>query len=82
MPIPEHSNRFRKEIKKRTSIERINARIDSVYGFEEHTIRGLAKMEVMIGIAMIVMISLALGHTKEKREEQMRSLVKPVCGAA
>lgn len=82
MPIPEHSKRFRMEIKKRTSIERINARIDSVYGFEEHTIRGLAKMEVMIGIAMIVMVTLALGHTKEKREEQMRSLVKPVCGAA
>ena len=35
-------------------------------------------MQVRVGLAMAIMMALALGHVQEGRPEQMRSLVKPV----
>jgi hypothetical protein len=36
----------------------------------------LAKMKLRMGLAMVVMLSMALGRIKEKQKENMRSLVK------
>ena len=36
----------------------------------------LAKMKFKVGLALIVMLSMAVGHIKAGREEMMRSLVK------
>lgn len=47
------------------------------FGFELHTIRGLAKMEARVGIALVVMLSMALGRLKAGQKYQMRSLVAP-----
>ena len=59
-------------------MERINNRIDNSFGFERHFIRGQAKMQTRVGLALAVMMAMALGHVKAGRIEQMRSLVQPI----
>ena len=67
---------------RRTAVERVNSRIDQVLGFERHTIRGLQKMEVRVSIALVVLLSMALGRIQAGQREQMRSLLAPVNRAA
>ncbi len=76
VPLPRGTYAFKRKYKKRTSIERINSRLDNDFCFEQHYIRGRAKMEVRMGLAMIVMLSLAVGRIKQKKPELIRSLVK------
>jgi hypothetical protein len=59
-------------------LERINHRTDHSFGFENHFIRGKAKMQTRVGLALAVMISMALGYVKAGRTGQMRSLVRPI----
>ena len=49
-----------------------------VYGFEVHFIRGLAKMQTRVGLALAVMMALALASIRIGHEQRMRSLVEPV----
>ncbi|KIO63175.1 transposase [Caldibacillus thermoamylovorans] len=66
---------WKREYNKRTAVERVNSRIDQVFGFENHTIRGIKKMTVRCGLALCVMLAMALGRIKEKQAQNMRSLV-------
>jgi len=50
--------------------------------FEEHNIRGIKKMKMRVGLALPVMLAVAVGHIKEGRQEMMRSLVSPPKRAA
>jgi len=61
---------------KRSAVERVNSRLDVSYGFERHFIRGLRKMWLRMGLALIVMLAMALGRVKEKQREKLRSLVQ------
>jgi hypothetical protein len=61
---------------KRTSVERVNSRLDVSFGFERHFIRGLAKMRLRMGLALVVMLAMALGRAREKRAGLIRSLVR------
>ena len=51
-------------------------RMDVSFGFENHTIRGLKKMRLRVGMAYMAMLAMALGRIKENKAEQMRSLIK------
>jgi hypothetical protein len=81
-PIPRDSDAWEKGYDRRTAVERINSRIDRVLGFELHTIRGLKKMEVRVGIALVVLLAMALGRIRAGQSEHMRSLLAPVRRAA
>jgi Transposase domain (DUF772)/Transposase DDE domain len=81
-PIPRDSDAWKKGYDRRTAVERINSRIDRVLGFELHTIRGIKKMEVRVGIALVVLLAMALGRIRAGQREQMRSLLAPVKRAA
>jgi len=61
---------------KRTSVERVNSRFDVSLGFENHYIRGLGKMTVMVDLSLIAMLGTAHGCIKEDKKEYMRSLSK------
>ena len=76
-PLARSSYSWAKEYKARTAVERVNSRLDVGYGFEHHTIRGKKKMKMRCSIAMIVMLTMAVGRIKENQEDKMRSLVKP-----
>jgi hypothetical protein len=74
-PIDRSSYKWEKEYDKRTAVERVNSRLDVSFGFELHTIRGMAKMKLRCGLALCVMLAMALGRIKENQSEKMRSLV-------
>ena len=76
-PTPWGSPSWRRGYKRRTALERINSRVDSSFGFEHHFIRGQAKMKARMGLAVCVMMALALGAALEGRPGRMRSLVDP-----
>jgi hypothetical protein len=76
-PLARDSKAWRREYKKRTSVERVNSRIDGSFGFERHTIRGLNKMRLRVGLALTVMLALALSAVRAGHHELMRSLVHP-----
>ena len=67
---------FKREYKKRTALERINSRLDVSFGFENHYIKGMKKMRLRCSMAMMVMLAMALGRVREKKIEDVRSLVK------
>jgi hypothetical protein len=77
-PIDRASYKWEREYDKRSSVERVNSRIDVSFGFEFHTIRGMAKMQVRCSLALCVMLAMALGRVKEKQADKMRSLVRAV----
>lgn len=75
-PIDRASYKWDRYYKKRTSVERVNGRLDESFGFEKHYIRGLKKMKIKCGIALCVMLAMAVGRIKEGQADKMRSLVQ------
>ncbi len=75
-PLPRNSYKWKRLYKSRTSIERLNSRLDEFFGFEKHYIRGLKKMKLQGCLSFIVMLSMALGKVKNKRLDRLRSMVK------
>lgn len=74
-PLARSSYAWQRGYNKRTSVERVNSRLDVSFGFEHHFIRGLKKMRLRVGLALIVMLAMALGRVKENQAEHIRSLV-------
>lgn len=74
-PVARSSYLWKSLYKMRTSVERINGRLDTSFGFEDHYIRGQSKMELRIGLSLMVMLAMAAGRIKQKRPDLMRSLV-------
>jgi len=74
-PIPRGTLQWQRRYAARTSVERVNSRIASGYGFDHHTIRGLAKMQTRMGLALAVMLAIAVGFITKGKPELMRSLV-------
>jgi len=81
-PTPYGSPSWERIYNRRSSLERINNRIDNSFGFEKHYIRGGVKMQTRVGLALAVMMAMALGHVRAGRIEQMRSLVRPIAAKA
>lgn len=73
-PVARDSKKFKKKYKMRTEVERLNGRIDRDYMFNDHFIRGQEKMELMLNLTFIVMLTIAKGHIKNK-QKNIRSLV-------
>jgi len=76
LPTHRHSHTFARLYKKRTSVERVNSRIDNVYGFEHHFIRGAKKMKCRVGLALIVMLATAVSWIEAGQMDRARSLLR------
>ena len=74
-PVPRSSQAWETKYAKRTAVERVNSRLDVSFGFEVHTIRGLAKMKLRSALALVVMLAMAVGAIRSKQAYKMRSLV-------
>lgn len=74
-PTPRGSISWKRAYNRRSALERVNSRIDQSFGFERHFIRGKWKMTARVGLALAVMMALAVGHVKAGRPKRMRSLV-------
>lgn len=66
-PLARQSKKFKRLYKGRTSVERLNGRLDRDYMFEDHFIRGLAKMNFMVKLSAIIMLAMAKAHVKNKQ---------------
>ncbi|MFW5870055.1 MAG: transposase [Candidatus Sumerlaeota bacterium] len=72
-PVYSHSNKFADLYAMRTSVERLFARLDHMYGFERHHTVGLKAMKVRTTLAMIAMQATALNWIKAGKDERMRT---------
>jgi hypothetical protein len=61
VPTPYGSPSWQRGYNRRSALERINNRIDNGFGFERHFIRGRPKMTTRVGLALAVMMAMALG---------------------
>ncbi len=77
-PTPRGSPSWRRGYNRRSAMERINACVDRSFNFETQYIRGLARMKTRVGLALAVMMAMALGQARAERTERMRSLVGAV----
>jgi len=75
VPVPRGSYKWRRLYSRRTAVERVNSRLDVSFGFERHFIRGMNKMRVRVGMALVVMLAMALGSIELGELYRMRSLV-------
>lgn len=75
VPVPRHTLQFEREYKKRTAVERVNSRVGKQLGFDVHFVRGMHKMRLKAGLAMVVMLSIAVAQAKRNRLEKMRTLL-------
>jgi len=76
-PQARDSITWKREYKHRTAVERVNSRLDLSFGFEQHFIRGRKKMTLRAGLALVVMLAMAVGRIREDQPGDLRSLVKP-----
>ena len=81
-PIARNTPKWENSYAERTAVERVNSRIDRVLGFELHFIRGQKKMEARVGLALLVLLAMALGRIEAGQADRMRSFVAPVRRAA
>ncbi len=75
-PLARSSYKWETTYKKRTAVERVNACLDEAFGFEKHFIRGLKKMRLRCGLALMVMLAMTVGRLRQKQGINLRSLVK------
>lgn len=75
-PLARSSYSWKRLYKMRTSVERVNSRLDVSFGFEEHYIRGIQKMKMRCCLSLCIMLAMALGRIKQNQSDLMRSLVK------
>ena len=61
LPVARDSMKYERLYKGRTSVERLNGRLDRDYMFEDHCIRGLKKMKLMVSLTLLTMNAMALG---------------------
>ena len=74
-PVDRTSHKWERLYNMRSSVERVNSRLDRGYGFEVHTIRGIKKMTMRCSLALLVMLGMAYGYLEEKKPEKIRKLV-------
>jgi len=75
-PLARSSYAWKSIYKKRTAVERVNSRLDRVFGFEEHYIRGLKKMTLRCTLALMIMLVMALGRVRQNKRQHLRSVVR------
>ena len=76
-PVARSSYRWQNFYNQRGAVERVNSRLAGRFGFERPGIRGLAKMQRRISMAVTIMLAMALGRIRAGQPENLRSLVRP-----
>jgi IS5 family transposase len=76
LPVARDSLKFARLYKGRTSVERLNGRLDRDYMFEDHCIRGLKKMNMMVSLTLIIMNAMALGKIRSGVTDHLAALTK------
>jgi len=73
--VARDSKKWKRMYDKRTSVERVNGRIDRDYEFEDHTIRGLGKMNMCITVTFITMLSMTKSKIVANDKKHLAALI-------
>ena len=76
LPVARDSIKFARLYKGRTAVERLNGRLDRDFMFEDHCIRGLKKMKMMVSLTLLTMNAMALGKIKQGETEHLAALTR------
>jgi predicted DNA-binding protein len=76
LPVARDSLKFERLYKGRTSVERLNGRLDRDYMFEDHCIRGLKKMKLMVSLTLLTMNAMALGKIQCGTKTHLAALTR------
>ena len=76
LPVARDSKKFERLYKSRTSVERLNGRIDRDYMFEDHCIRGMKKMKLMMSLTLLTMNAMALGKIRQGKTKHLAALTR------
>ena len=78
LPVARDSKKFKRLYKGRTAVERLNGRLDRDFMFEDHCIRGLKKMKLMVSLTLLIMNAMAVGKIKRGITEHLAALTRPL----
>ena len=76
LPVARDSMKFKRLYKGRTAVERLNGRLDRDFMFEDHCVRGLKKMKLMVSLTLLIMNAMALGKIKRGVTEHLAALTR------
>jgi len=76
VPTPRHTIKFERLYNNRTAVERVNSVLDTVLGFELHTVRGLVMTKLRVALALCTMLAMAAGRIRAGQRYIYRSLVR------
>jgi hypothetical protein len=76
VPTPRHTIKFARLYNRRTAVERVNGVLDTVFGFELHTVRGLPMTRLRVALALCAMLAMAVGRIRAGQHGLYRSLVR------
>ena len=78
LPIARNSKKFARLYKGRTAVERLNGRLDRDFMFEDHCIRGLKKMRLLVSLSLLIMNAMALGKIQKGVTTHLAAVTKTV----
>lgn len=76
LPVHAPSHAFARAYKRRTSVERVNARLDRVHGLEWALVHSRARMSLRVALALLAMQASALAWLEAGRPADIRKLLR------
>ena len=76
--LPRHTYRWKRLHRKRSALDRINARVGRDFQLEHHYMRGLETMQMRVALSLSVMLAMACTSIREGQPQRMRSLILPL----
>lgn len=70
------SKKWRRLYKQRTAVERVNARLKDFLLLDELTVRGLQKVQMHVGLGLVVMLAGAWAMVQSEKVDQARRIVR------
>jgi len=71
--LPAHTDKFKREYKKRTSAERVFSRLKDGFRLGRMNVMGLAKTTAMVGLSLLCMLGFALAWARLGAMEKIRA---------
>ena len=74
----QHTYRWKRLHKRRSALERINARVGHDFQLEHHYMRGLETIQMRVALSLSVMLAMACTSIREGQPQRMRLLILPL----
>jgi len=75
-PVARSSYKWKRIYNMRTAVERVNSRIDNVFKFEKHKLRGIKKISLKLLLSFCMLLSLTKSRIENEQEEKMIQFLK------